>query len=163
MPSSPPLNALTPPANVSSPGSLWPPKSQDHRNIQSASRLLETGRYIEAIEFCSDLLKKNPNNARAYAGRAEAYRRMGKLDEAIPDFRFAIGLGIYPAPEVLQLALGLIFWKQGRPTEALVCFYEIIAGDLYNPLAWALIVNMRALLGEVEASEDCFKHALSCL
>ena len=57
-----------------------------------AHNLANEGRYDEAIEKYNKAIELNPNYAIAYAGRGQAYFKLGQYDLAIPDLAKAIEL-----------------------------------------------------------------------
>ena len=61
--------------------------------VREGLRLLETEHYEAAVNAFSDAVLYDPNYARAYRRRAEAYRKLGRLDAAEADEVKATELG----------------------------------------------------------------------
>ncbi|HCJ83138.1 MAG TPA: hypothetical protein DHV52_02235 [Parachlamydiales bacterium] len=53
------------------------------------SAYLETGLYHESVKTLSDLIKRDPNNKKAYYERALAHFELGDFDQASVDFAFS--------------------------------------------------------------------------
>ncbi len=66
--------------------------------------LYDLGRYEGAVDAYGHLLRLNPDNGAAYQGRAEALRRLGRVEEALEDFRRATAL----LPNDLSLAVSAL-------------------------------------------------------
>ncbi|MBI3664237.1 MAG: tetratricopeptide repeat protein [Acidobacteria bacterium] len=84
-----------------------------------------TARAERAEAEASARLRENPNNASALADRGEARLRLGKLDEAVQDFRQAAALDPASADSQANLAYGL--WRQRRLPEALAAAQAALA------------------------------------
>ncbi len=61
-------------------------------------------RFEDAVDYCTDRIQENPNDANAYLCRADAWRWKGETDIAIKDFSEAIRLD----PKSAQLS----FWPR---------------------------------------------------
>ena len=58
--------------------------------LKKGQAFMDGGKYEEAINEFSEIIKKNPSLSRAYLDRALSYSYAGKLDLAIADFNKAI-------------------------------------------------------------------------
>ncbi|MBI1737878.1 MAG: tetratricopeptide repeat protein, partial [Acidobacteria bacterium] len=84
-----------------------------------------TAKAERAEAQASARLRENPNDAGALADRGEARLRLGKLDEAVEDFRQAAALDPGSADSQANLAYGL--WRQRRLPEALAAAQNALA------------------------------------
>jgi tetratricopeptide (TPR) repeat protein len=101
-------------------------------NINIGNALKEAGEYEEAIAAYQTVLEKVEEEkgslegdeaaARALAGIGESYISMDQLDEAGEYLRQAVE--IFPKDETIAFNVGEIYFKQGKPAEA-VQYYNI--------------------------------------
>jgi len=86
---------------------------------------IATGNYADAAKEFSLILKNEPTNDAAYKGLADAYERMGKLEEAENTYKQAIALRPhYWAP---YNWLGVFYFDQSRAHEASELFRQVVA------------------------------------
>ena len=85
--------------------------------------LYDLGRYDAAAEAYGHLLRLDPDNGAAYQGRAEALRRLGRVEESLADFQRAIAL----LPNDLSLAVSALHaqmkvcdWREYSKAEQLL-------------------------------------------
>ena len=86
---------------------------------------IATGNYGDAAKEFSLVLQNEPTNDAAYKGLADAYERMGKLQEAESTYKQAIALRPhYWAP---YNWLGVFYYNQSRSHEASEMFRQVVA------------------------------------
>lgn len=76
-------------------GAAWAGSAAD------AEKLIDAGKYSQAEEMLKDLIKAEPKNARHHQLLGDAYRREGKLRDAIAEYETAKSLG-GENPELLK-------------------------------------------------------------
>ncbi len=102
--------------------------------IGKAQRLTQKGEYAKAIQVYSSVIRKNPANYAAYAGRGLLFERLKPKDAAEAkknrqyaerDYMRALNLN-YRLPEVYN-NLAALYIDQGRYTEAVMNLNEALA------------------------------------
>ncbi len=106
----------------------------------------ELGRTANAIGDYSAALKIDAAFAAALNNRANAYRRMGRFDEARRDYTASLAAN-NPRPEYPQFGLGQIAEAQGDPAAARDCYSKALAA---NP-NYTLASQRLAVLGDFAA------------
>ena len=86
--------------------------------------LSRRGRYAEAIEQFSELLKSSPDNEPALVALGIAQAKSGKPDEAVQALSEA--LRIRPGDAAAHNSLGNVLAQQGKPEEAVRQFEEAV-------------------------------------
>jgi serine/threonine-protein kinase len=84
-----------------------------------------TGNYADAAQEFSLVLQNEPTSDAAYKGLANAYERMGKLDEAEKTYKEAIALR--PQYWATYNWLGTFYYRQARAHEASEMFHQVVA------------------------------------
>ena len=78
----------------------------------------------EAIGHYTEAIRINPNFAKAYAKRGEAYKRKGKQDKAMADFTEAIRLNPYDPGA--RFSRGQAYFSTGELDKAIADYTEAI-------------------------------------
>lgn len=79
------------------------------QQIQQAWKLIDGGRYQDAVTLVSDALRQFPPSAALYDARAAAKSHLGQLDEAIADYSLALELD--PGNAATFVALGELHYQ----------------------------------------------------
>lgn len=104
--------------------------------------LLRVGRLQEAASVLQDLVAREPGNAEAHTNLGLARQSAGLLDEAVEQYRAA--LGINPDLDTARGALAQALLAQGRTTEAEQLWRERLAARPSDPqvvLSLALVLE----------------------
>ena len=105
-----------------------------------------------------ELLRRDPHS-RVFAPLAEAYRREGRLEEALA---LALdGVAHHPSYAGGRLALGRVFLDLGRVREAAGQFDVAIAASPGGASAWRLLGEARSRLRDRSAAFEAFARALA--
>lgn len=131
---------------------------------------LQAGQSAAAVEWISRAAALAPNNAAVHSNLGEAYRHLGRIEEAVTSFQRALAL----QPDHLDALnnLGSARTAQGRLDEAISCFQHALvkqdsAQTRYN-LAMALVAKKNfgaaiAHLQEAIALHSAFPAAYAVL
>lgn len=119
-------------------------------SLDSALRLLRTRKYDEAVKQYTKLAAGGTNPGLAYAGLARAYLKLNDVDEA--SAAAAKAVEVAPTLDDAHVALGEVYFRQGKIADAEKEFIALIKMNTANP---------RAYLGEarVSAASSYFKQA----
>lgn len=111
------------------------------RYIEQGNQKLEEGNLPLAKEFYFKALVFDPTLAAAHYGLGEVYKRGGKKEEAVREFRSAT---IF-APGFMKAynALGALLAQLGKQKEALQIYFKAIAVDPYFPKNESVTANSR--------------------
>ena len=93
-------------------------------HFQQGNKLVEQGRYDDAIEEYTKAIELNPSLAIAYNNRGNAYRILGQLLWAIEDLDETIRLN--PGFAEAYFNRGLAYKVQGKKSEAIADFEKVI-------------------------------------
>lgn len=148
-PSSPlPVQAATPaPAPTTS--SSAPSPTADTQGAAEANRrgaaLAEGRRYDEAIQAFVEAIHLDPRMTGAWANRAHALLKLGRLDEAAMSANKALELSTVPKTRaVAYLALGFIAVKRGKIREAETAYQEALGERFDYPAAQDALRTLNA-------------------
>ena len=117
-------------ASVESSNAQNPPKDQ----LPVLINLYTQGRYQEALDGASKLLKEFPNSAILYNIIGTTNKSQGKLEEAVQAYKRAIN--IKPDYADAYNNLGLIFKEQGKLVEGLEAFNKALILKPDTPAAY---------------------------
>ncbi|MCC7551579.1 MAG: tetratricopeptide repeat protein [Methanobacterium sp.] len=140
-------------------------------DFKKGVKLVDNGKYNEASEYFNKILKKDHNNPLAWTGKALAFRKLGKLEEAQYSINNALKLKYKTEIKIFSLSkilinsivfntAGLFYVEDKKYKKALKCFDKSLElkKDLYG--AWngkgVALIN----LGKLEESLKCFDKAL---
>ncbi len=116
------------------------------------------GKSERAIEFFSQAVLRDPQDATLRWNRAACYFAVGRYDEAARDYREASRLK--PDSAAYQNDLGVVLARQGRPEEAAVCYREAIRVNPEFPDAHNNLGNALRIRGKSDEAIDCYREAL---
>ncbi|HWA34578.1 MAG TPA: tetratricopeptide repeat protein, partial [Cyclobacteriaceae bacterium] len=98
---------------------------------EKASALLEIPRYQEAIDICTQALKRRSGyRASFYHSMAYAYSRIGKTEQALSTLKE--GLAEFPFSYFLQYRYGTILYHDSKFDEAERWFFKILESTPYH-------------------------------
>ena len=132
-----------------------PPQKQ----LQSLVNLYSQGRFQEASDKSSQLLKQFPKSINLYSIVGAANKGLGQLDEASKAFKKALSLK--PDYAAVHYNMGIILKEHGELDEAIKAFKKALAikpdyADAYNNMGNALTEQ-----GKLEGAIDAYNKALS--
>ncbi len=90
--------------------------------LSDALRLYRTGKFEDAAEEYTEVLKQNPHSAEAYAGLARCYLKEGQVQQAYE--RIQKGKEAAPDSETLRVVLGEVYFRQGKMHDAEQAFMD---------------------------------------
>jgi len=88
--------------------------------IEKARKLFYAGKYREAIQEYTLVIKINPNSARAYFNRGVSHKKLGENQPALKDLKIAAKLGIKKAQDFLS-SKGISYdsgWEMNKELKA---------------------------------------------
>jgi tetratricopeptide (TPR) repeat protein len=118
----------------------------------------QKGDYARAVELIVRAIAGKPGDAMYHANLAEAYRALGRLDEAVASCRAALRL----RPDYAEAAnnLGLALLGQGK-TEAIAQFGEALRLKPDYAMACNNLGNALRLRGDLKEAEKHFRRAVA--
>lgn len=132
---------VSPAISVSTRASPTSPEASSGPTLASAMLLYRAKDYDKASREYNALIVANPSSANAYSGLARVYVKQVKLGDALSAAKKAVE--IEPANPIGHTALGEVYFRMGKITEAEAEFVPIVqAGRGYA----------RAYLGEARVS-----------
>jgi tetratricopeptide (TPR) repeat protein len=123
-----------------------------------ATLLLETTRYIPAINAINSALKINPNNAHYLNTLGIAYRRNNQLQAAIKNFKASIEIS--PLIADAYLNLGMTYRQMNNWPLALQNLKQGIALNKKNPSGYLNLGNLYRERQEWDLAIDYYQQAL---
>lgn len=133
-------------------------KASSTVSLKNAARLCRTGKFEEAIAEYGALLKDNLNFAEAYAGMTRCYLKAGKVQEAFDSA--TRGVKAVPDSQAVQVALGEVYFRQGKMHEAEEKFLQVTdAAAAGAPVLRSGNAEARAYLGLARVSAAASMHA----
>lgn len=131
-------------------------KSDDPKSYSARAHVYHRrGQLNEALQDINHIVEKlAPKNASLLNSRPDIYRNLGRLDEAIADWKRSIEL----SPKQIDAYLGLasIYEQQGKLDEARQCYEQMIAADPNSAEAYRRRAEFRRNQGEYDpALADC--------
>lgn len=117
-------------------------------SLNDALRLYRRGDFEEAAEKYKAFLKHDPGSAGAHAGLARCYLKTGNVRQAYETVEE--GLKAAPDSQLLRVARGEVYFRQGRMHDAEQEFLGVVNSD--SP-------DARAYLGLARISEAISMHA----
>ncbi len=89
--------------------------------------LKQIGIWKNSIDLWSSIIEKGSEKAMAYNNRGEAFERMGRMDEAVEDYRKAVAIA--PNATVSYYHLGEAFMRKGQYDEAIKEYKRVVSLD----------------------------------
>jgi tetratricopeptide (TPR) repeat protein len=123
-----------------------------------ATLLLETTRFIPAINVIHSALKMNPNNAHYLNTLGIAYRRNNQLHDAIKQFKASIEIS--PLVADAYLNLGMTYRQMKSWSLALQNFKQGIGLNKKNPSGYLNLGNLYRERQEWDLAIDYYQQAL---
>jgi tetratricopeptide (TPR) repeat protein len=117
--------------------------------VASAARLVEVGRYDEAIKAANEAIRLKPNLAEGYYNLGIALFANGSLDPAIVNFREAVRLR--PSLADAHFRLGVVLQEKGMLNDAIASYEEHLR---LKPTATAALNNLSVLYGNTGREDD---------
>jgi tetratricopeptide (TPR) repeat protein len=115
-------------------------------------------RYTDAVRTYTQVLALLPDDAEAYARRAQAWQLQRRTIAALYDYWRARDLG-WDDPAT-SLSYGFVAWEVGRYEEAVESFGSAIDGGADGPDAYAGLALALDMLRDRPAAEQAYQHAL---
>lgn len=110
---------------------------------EKALSLIETGDLEQAEKLFRQALKQepaNPHNALLFSNLGTVQRRIGKYDEAVESYTFALNIAPRAVPILLNRAT--VYMELGKTDRAYVDYCQVLDGDRLNVEA----LSMRAYI-----------------
>jgi tetratricopeptide (TPR) repeat protein len=117
------------------------------------SKMVEAGRFPEAIEYYQQDLKLNPNDTHIYCNIGYCLSMLGRSPEAIEYMQQALRLK--PTDADIYVNLGNIINKTGRLTEAIESYQQALRLEPDLPIAH---YNLGNILRQKDLNQDAIEH-----
>ncbi|MBW2066235.1 MAG: tetratricopeptide repeat protein [Deltaproteobacteria bacterium] len=108
-------------------------KASSEVDIEGAGKLIQTGRYEEAIDYLEKTRKGDPTNHEALLLLGRAYREIGKCKKAVEVYKKA--LTVNPTDSRALIGTGICYGNMGMKLEAVSVFEKVVEGEPNNALA----------------------------
>ena len=108
-----------------------PPSDDDVREEALLASAREEHR--QAVDLYSELIRRHPDSSRAVSARAQAFEQLGESDNALVDYRVALGLD--PRYDVALLGIARLSADSGRLDDAEASTMRALAIDPDNSMA----------------------------
>jgi protein O-GlcNAc transferase len=112
----------------------------------------------KALACYAQALLLDDSRAAIWFNYANVQRRMGKRNEAIESFEFALRLD--EALFAARFSLANLLFEQGRPLAAMAQFRQVIAQNPRYVPAWRNLGRLHQSLGEFEEAQRCLRAAI---
>ncbi|MBX3413003.1 MAG: tetratricopeptide repeat protein [Pirellulales bacterium] len=123
-----------------------------------AAVMYEKEDYEASLEYFNLTIQRNPNKALAYSGRAAAYRKLNRLQDAAEDYRRAAQLE--PNEGIFYLELGRVNLDLKRYPMAEQAFERAIECNPEDADSYAGLGNLHARLGHKEKAIALYRRVL---
>jgi protein O-GlcNAc transferase len=112
----------------------------------------------KALACYARALLLDDSSAALWFNYANVQRRMGKRDEAIESFEFALRLDetLFAA----RFSLANLLFEQGRPLPAIDHYRQVIAQNPRYVPAWRNLGRVQQALGAFQEAERCLREAI---
>src|SRR5258705_3184128 len=120
-------------------------------------RHLATGQFKEAIADYQHAARLSPRFARAYVELGDAYRQLGKYDEAEIAFKKAIS---FEDEACASCGLGVTYWKTGRYVDAAKAFKRSMELNPNDSCAYDWSGRMYYDLGRYQEAAEVFQQEI---
>jgi tetratricopeptide (TPR) repeat protein len=119
---------------------------------------VQTGFWRDSVSLWSHCLEVAPESRLAHYNLGACYLEMGRMDDAIREYRATLRLD--PEYADANLNLGVALTLQGRPTEATNCFAAVLRQKPDEPKALVNLGVALAALGEFDGALANSRRAL---
>ena len=126
--------------------------------LAAAGRLVDAGRWREALPQLNDVLRLDPRSVEAYLGRAFAYGNLGEHQLAIADFDAALRLE--PTRAAAYVGRGAALERLGQIREAIASYDAALRLDPIDAQALANRGALRLYLDQHRGGLEDFEAAL---
>jgi tetratricopeptide (TPR) repeat protein len=110
--------------------------------------LHQAGDFAGAVREYQAFLKRQPEAADVRSNLGAAYVRLGRLDDAIEQYRRALALGSAADPVAVRFNLGLAYYKAGRLAEAKAALARVLKDKPDHQNALLLLASCELGAGE---------------
>jgi tetratricopeptide (TPR) repeat protein len=118
------------------------------QRLDHATQLHQAGDFAGAAREYEAFLKSHPDVADARSNLAAAYVRLGRLGEAIEQYKKALALGNASDATAVRFNLGLAYYKAARLDEAKQALAKVLAAQPEHDNARLLLANCHLSAGE---------------
>ncbi len=125
--------------------------------LAQADLLYRSGKFAEAADAYSALLKLSDNNPAAHAGLARSLLHQQKIDEAYETA--AAALRAEPNSALLHAAMGEIQFRRAQMNDAEIQFQAAIHADPLDARAWLGLARLYRVFSLYRKAYDLTKHA----
>ena len=120
------------------------------KQMKQAKECMDSGRYDEALEVMNQVLKSNPDAARAYSIIGNIYYKMGRVNDAADHYEKALRIDPKLAPALMMM--GNVYSELGDNTKAIDYFDSALKE---NPK----LVKAQLKAGKMDMDEDRLDEA----
>ncbi|MDO9044451.1 MAG: tetratricopeptide repeat protein [Methanobacteriaceae archaeon] len=134
-------------------------------------KMLDSGKYEESYDYFSKILKNDPNNPLALAGKSFTLQKIGKYEEALQSIdnalslKYKVEIKIFSLSKLLVNSLifnmaGLIYIEERDYEKALEYFNKALESNKNFHTVWNNKGVALSRMGKMEESLKCFDKAL---
>lgn len=146
------LASLTAPATASP--TAAPDEGASQQLLARATERHQAGDFAGAVREYEAFLKRHPDVADVRSNLGAAYVGLGRLDQAITQYRRALALGNAADPTTVRFNLALAYYKATRLSEAAELLSQVLAARPDNVTAALLLANCHLSAGENRKAID---------
>jgi TolB-like protein/DNA-binding winged helix-turn-helix (wHTH) protein/Flp pilus assembly protein TadD len=127
------------------------------RHLEVANRLLDAGRYDEALTWLTRAEERGAEKAQVADTTGVALLARGDLDDALERFEYAVDARQRAAGTVARLAF--VYARSGREDEAEALVEELVERSDTEPVSALTLATARLGLGDESATLDLLEQA----
>jgi len=120
--------------------------------LQKAESLADGGRHAEAVALLEPLVRRRPNNLRAWEVLSESYQALGRLDQALASYRQEAAIAHRKVEA--NVGIGSILLEMGKVSEAEEAFTRALTED---PQSHRAVFGMAALRARQNRSDEALR------
>ena len=128
------------------------------KEFEKATKLVEHGKMLEAIERLKQAIFVYPDYLMARNNLGARYLKLNRLDEAVEQFKAAIEIN--PKAFNPNLNLGIVLIHQNKYSEAIQRLSELRSIDVSEPAGYYYLGFALLKVAQLELSEQQFRKAL---
>jgi tetratricopeptide (TPR) repeat protein len=132
--------------------------AQDSRSarqiLERATELHQAGDFAGAVREYQAFLKRHPDVADVRSNLGAAYVRLGRLEQAIEQYRRALTLGNAADPVAVRFNLALAYYKTARLDEAAAELARVLEAQPDQQSALLLLATCQLSAGEYQKAID---------